>query len=46
MQQQQKLRITYLSRRTKYRQVLNENELLAQLNANEDYIVQRVSYER
>lgn len=46
LQQKQKLRITYLSRRTKYRQVLNENALLAKLNANEDYIVQRVSYER
>ncbi|XP_062141503.1 EGF domain-specific O-linked N-acetylglucosamine transferase [Drosophila sulfurigaster albostrigata] len=41
-----KLRITYLSRRTKYRQVLNEAELLAQLEDNEDYQVQRVSYER
>ncbi|XP_030555048.1 EGF domain-specific O-linked N-acetylglucosamine transferase [Drosophila novamexicana] len=43
---QRKLRITYLSRRTKYRQVLNENDLLAQLEANEEYVVQRVSYER
>ncbi|EDW03910.1 EGF domain-specific O-linked N-acetylglucosamine transferase [Drosophila grimshawi] len=43
---ERKLRITYLSRRTKYRQVLNENELLAQLEANEDYLVQRVSFER
>ncbi|XP_017860156.1 PREDICTED: EGF domain-specific O-linked N-acetylglucosamine transferase [Drosophila arizonae] len=41
-----KLRITYLSRRTKYRQVLNEQELLARLEANEEYEVQRVSYER
>ncbi|KAH8376906.1 hypothetical protein KR093_002074 [Drosophila rubida] len=41
-----KLRITYLSRRTRYRQVLNEAELLAQLEHNEDYAVQRVSYER
>ncbi|XP_030384210.1 EGF domain-specific O-linked N-acetylglucosamine transferase [Scaptodrosophila lebanonensis] len=43
---QRKLRITYLSRRTKYRQVLNEQELLAKLDTNEDYVVQRVSYER
>ncbi|XP_052852382.1 EGF domain-specific O-linked N-acetylglucosamine transferase [Drosophila gunungcola] len=40
------IRITYLSRRTKYRQVLNEEELLAPLEANEEYSVQRVSYER
>lgn len=41
-----KLRITYLSRRTKYRKVLNEEELLSRLEANEDYSVQRASYER
>ncbi|KAH8334156.1 hypothetical protein KR059_007021 [Drosophila kikkawai] len=43
---QRKVRITYLSRRTKYRQVLNEGELLARLEDDEDYSVQRVSYER
>ncbi|XP_017006210.2 EGF domain-specific O-linked N-acetylglucosamine transferase [Drosophila takahashii] len=43
---QQKIRITYLSRRTKYRQVLNEDELLAPLEENDLYSVQRVSYER
>ncbi|KAH8409547.1 hypothetical protein KR222_008177 [Zaprionus bogoriensis] len=46
LQQERKLRVTYLSRRTTYRKVLNEEALLARLYANEDYRVQRVSYER
>ncbi|XP_067626154.1 EGF domain-specific O-linked N-acetylglucosamine transferase [Eurosta solidaginis] len=43
---QAKLRITFLSRRTKYRQVLNENELLEALGTNSSYHVQRISFER
>ncbi|KAH8413423.1 hypothetical protein KR009_010992 [Drosophila setifemur] len=43
---QRTIRITYLSRRTKYRQVLNEQELLEALEDNQDYSLQRVSYER
>ncbi|XP_058979914.1 EGF domain-specific O-linked N-acetylglucosamine transferase [Musca domestica] len=41
-----KIRITFLSRRTKYRRVKNEEELLEEISKNEDYIVQKISYER
>ncbi|XP_054743720.1 EGF domain-specific O-linked N-acetylglucosamine transferase [Anastrepha obliqua] len=43
---QAKLRITLLSRRTKYRQILNEDELLEEIAANNSYHVQRISFER
>lgn len=43
---QQKIRITFLSRRTKYRRVLNEDKLLEEISKNEKFIVNRISYER
>lgn len=39
-----KIRITFLSRSTKYRNVLNENELLTALQNNSDYRVQKVNF--
>lgn len=39
-----RLRITFLSRQTRYRRVLNENELVASISDNPDYSVQLVSY--
>ncbi|XP_055642825.1 EGF domain-specific O-linked N-acetylglucosamine transferase [Toxorhynchites rutilus septentrionalis] len=41
---QRKVRITFLSRQTKYRTVLNEDELLEEISDNERYIVNRVSF--
>ncbi|CAD7000453.1 unnamed protein product [Ceratitis capitata] len=41
-----KLRITFLSRRTKYRQVLNEEQLLSEIGANSSYHIQQISFER
>ncbi|CAO1303857.1 unnamed protein product [Diamesa serratosioi] len=41
-----KLRITFLSRDTKHRQVMNEDELIKKISLNKDYDVQRVSYGR
>lgn len=41
-----KIRITFLSRKTKYRQVLNEEILLDKLRKNENYEVQNVSFGR
>ncbi|XP_037959922.1 EGF domain-specific O-linked N-acetylglucosamine transferase [Teleopsis dalmanni] len=41
-----KVRITFLSRLTTYRQVLNEADLLEELRGDEDYVVRRVSFER
>ncbi|KAK7788871.1 hypothetical protein R5R35_011397 [Gryllus longicercus] len=41
-----KIQITLLSRNTTYRNILNENELLAALKKNEDYQVKRVIYNR
>lgn len=43
---QEKIRITFLSRRTKYRRVLNEDKLLEEISKNKKFIVNRVSYER
>lgn len=40
------IRITLLSRDTKYRRVLNENELLDAIKDNKDYEVRRVVYNR
>ncbi|KAK9888726.1 hypothetical protein WA026_000952 [Henosepilachna vigintioctopunctata] len=39
-----KIHITFLSRETKYRKVLNENELVKKLKENEKYQVQKVNY--
>lgn len=41
-----RIRITFLSRETKYRRVLNENELVASLKDNEDYEVIKVIYDK
>ncbi|XP_055851500.1 EGF domain-specific O-linked N-acetylglucosamine transferase [Episyrphus balteatus] len=41
-----KIRITFLSRKTKYRQALNEDELIAEISGNRDYFVRRISFER
>ncbi|XP_055921825.1 EGF domain-specific O-linked N-acetylglucosamine transferase [Eupeodes corollae] len=41
-----KIRITFLSRKTKYRQVLNEDELIKTISSNENYFVRRISFER
>lgn len=39
-----KIRITFLSRNTKYRNVLNENELLSALQNHSDYEVKKVIF--
>ncbi|KAF0760964.1 EGF domain-specific O-linked N-acetylglucosamine transferase [Aphis craccivora] len=39
-----KIRITFLSRNTKYRNVLNENELITALNNHSQYEVKKVVY--
>ncbi|XP_058453938.1 EGF domain-specific O-linked N-acetylglucosamine transferase [Malaya genurostris] len=39
-----KIRITFLSRQTKFRRVLNEDKLIEVISANENYKVNRVSY--
>lgn len=41
-----KLRITYLTRDTKYRKVLNEDEMLERISSNADYEVRKVKYGR
>lgn len=41
-----KLRITFLSRMTKYRQVLNEDELINAISELDVYNVNKVVYER
>lgn len=41
-----KIRISFLSRDTKFRRVLNENELIDALKANENYDVQKLVYNR
>ena len=41
-----KLRITFLSRATKHRQVMNEDELIKKISLNKEYDVQKVSYGR
>lgn len=42
----EKIRVTLLSRGTTYRSILNEKELLDALHNIEDYHVQRVVYDR
>lgn len=39
-----KLKITFLSRKTKYRQVLNEDELVNAISKIDDYEVNKVAY--
>ncbi|CRK98954.1 CLUMA_CG012088, isoform A [Clunio marinus] len=39
-----KLRITFLSRETKYRKVRNEKKLLKRISSNSDYVVKRVNF--
>lgn len=39
-----KIRITLLSRNTKYRNIINENELIEELKKNSNYHVQKVVY--
>lgn len=41
-----KLRITFLSRQTKYRRILNENELVNALEQNQNYSVKHVNFDR
>ncbi|KAG5893459.1 hypothetical protein JTB14_012176 [Gonioctena quinquepunctata] len=41
-----KIRITFLSRNTKYRSILNEDELLETIEENEEYDVRKVVYDR
>lgn len=41
-----KVRITFLSRDTKYRNVLNEKDLIKRISSNNDYEVKRVHYDR
>lgn len=41
-----KLRITFLSRNTQYRNVLNEDELIDRLKENDEYSVQKVNFNR
>lgn len=41
-----KIRITFLSRETKYRKVLNEDELVESLRDNEEYEVVKVIYDK
>lgn len=44
--QKTKLRVTFLSRGTKYRKVLNEDELIARISLNKGYKVKRVIFGR
>lgn len=44
--QNPRIRITFLARRTKYRQILNADELVNELRQNESYAVQTVHFER
>ncbi|KAF7287593.1 hypothetical protein GWI33_005951 [Rhynchophorus ferrugineus] len=41
-----KIRITFLSRDTKYRRIINEDELLESINDNEDYQVMKVVFNK
>ena len=43
---QSKIRITFQSRRTKFRQVLNEQQLFDEISQNPNYQVQRISFEK
>lgn len=41
-----RIRITFLSRGTKYRKVLNEDELIKKITSNGNYVVERVNFGR
>lgn len=41
-----KIRITFLERKTKFRQVLNSDELMDELRKNDSYTVNNVRFER
>lgn len=41
-----KVRITFLERKTKFRQILNSNELVDELKKNQSYAVRSVHFER
>lgn len=41
-----KIRITFLERKTKYRQILNSDDLYSELRKNQSYQVQVVQFER
>lgn len=41
-----KLRVTFLSRQTKYRRIINEDELVEALDHHPDYDVKKVTYSR
>lgn len=41
-----RIRVTLLSRDTKYRKILNEDELIKTLQKNDDYLVKRVVFNR
>lgn len=41
-----RIRITFLSRQTKYRKIVNEDELVSALQENDEYHVQKVAYNR
>lgn len=41
-----RIRITLLQRTTKYRQILNTNELIEELEKNQSYVVKVVNFER
>lgn len=41
-----KIRITFLERKTKFRQILNSDELVAELRRNQSYSVKSVRFER
>lgn len=41
-----KVRITFLSRGTKYRKVLNEYELINRISSSDEYAVKRVNFGR
>lgn len=45
LRKSKKIRITFLSRQTKYRRILNEDELVESIKKDTRYIVRRVSYD-
>lgn len=42
----ERIRITFLERKTKFRRILNSDELLAEIQKNESYSIQSVQFER
>lgn len=41
-----RIRITFLERKTRFRQILNSDELIDELNKNQSYAVKSVRFER